>query len=303
MSQSLLFVLRFIIFSCFRFSWSNFVSEFVFKGPNVIEGYCYQGAFFSPYQFACMKERYDSELLCYDTACKRMCGTTKLLAKPPTDLPSLKAFLEIGRRGRDRKKGRNRYIQLQTEVDRMARHIKNMMETKISDGHKGCIAPRGVILYFEGLDCAGKSSTGGLVQQALERAGFDVGMRQYNRPPTPEQRLRPWMDRFDKPEILASHSHESKTGDEHKKNCEGHTHCALVWDRGPAGRFILIMFAFCFVESILTIVVFLFFEKAISCTGLWRTQSLSLNLKDTENFKNLMLSVDVKVFSSANYSL
>ncbi len=49
-------------------------------------------------------------------------------------------------------------------------------------------APKGVILYFEGLDCSGKSSTGGLVQAALEKAGYEVGMRQYNRPPTAEQR-------------------------------------------------------------------------------------------------------------------
>ena len=49
-------------------------------------------------------------------------------------------------------------------------------------------APKGVILYFEGLDCSGKSSTGGLVQAALEQAGYQVGMRQYNRPPTAEQR-------------------------------------------------------------------------------------------------------------------
>ena len=51
-----------------------------------------------------------------------------------------------------------------------------------------CYAPKGVILYFEGLDCSGKSSTGGLVQAALEQSGYQVGMRQYNRPPTAEQR-------------------------------------------------------------------------------------------------------------------
>ena len=52
-----------------------------------------------------------------------------------------------------------------------------------------CTAPRGVILYFEGLDCAGKSSTGGLVEQALGEAGYTVDMRQYNRPPTPVSSL------------------------------------------------------------------------------------------------------------------
>jgi hypothetical protein len=220
-----------------RSAWSNFVSEFVFKGPNVVEGYCYQGAFFSPWQFACMKERYDAELLCYDMACKKMCGSTQVLAKPPTDLRSLKAFLETGRRGRDRKKGRKRYHQLQGEVDKMARHIRNMMEANMADGSSGCIAPRGVILYFEGLDCAGKSSTGGLVQQALERAGFDVGMRQYNRPPTAEQNLHPWMWRFERPNIEGS-SNGDMLGEDNElvSTCTGHDHSALVWDRGPGGK-------------------------------------------------------------------
>ena len=72
-------------------------------------------------------------------------------------------------------------------VTSVAKEILGMM--KREKKKQGAVyAPKGVILYFEGLDCSGKSSTGGLVQAALEQAGYTVGMRQYNRPPTAEQR-------------------------------------------------------------------------------------------------------------------
>jgi hypothetical protein len=147
-----------------RGSWSSFVNEFIFSGPSVIEGYCYHGAFFSPYHFAELKERYDEELRCYDNACKLMSRPdASNLPRPPTDLKSLKAFIELGRRPRERKKNAARYRHLQGEIDKVAKQIKNMMHQKNSTGDLGCIAPKGVILYFEGLDCSGKSSTGTLL--------------------------------------------------------------------------------------------------------------------------------------------
>ena len=94
----------------------------------------------------------------------------------------------------------------------------------VSAGGK-CLAPKGVILYFEGLDCSGKSSTGGLVQAALEQSGYEVGMRQYNRPPTAEQRARPWMDRFEVPG-------QSSLIDLSPNDGEDNEHIGLVWDRG-----------------------------------------------------------------------
>jgi len=97
------------------------------------------------------------------------------------------------------------------------------------------IAPNGVILYFEGLDCSGKSSTGGLVQAALEQAGYTVGYRQYNRPPTAEQRERPWMDRFEVPGAAFADTDVSlfSKSDEDE---DGPPRVGLVWDRGPAGE-------------------------------------------------------------------
>ena len=62
----------------------------------------------------------------------------------------------------------------------VAKEILGLMKReKKKQGMGGqCYAPKGVILYFEGLDCSGKSSTGGLVQAALEQAGYQVGYRQ-----------------------------------------------------------------------------------------------------------------------------
>lgn len=175
-----------------------------------------------------MKETYDKQLLAYDKACQAM-SKVNLGHRPgpPSDPTSLKLFLADGKLRRKRKKNDREYEALQKRVTQVSRRLKQMMTAK-----NGCVAPRGVILYFEGLDCSGKSSTGGLVQQALEQAGFDVELIQYNRPPTPEQQLRPWMDRFKVPET-------NLTFDENGKPvvCDDHRHKAVVWDRGPAGTF------------------------------------------------------------------
>jgi len=80
-------------------------------------------------------------------------------------------------------------------------------------------APTGDIIYMEGLDCVGKSSTGGLIMDALDKAGNDISQVQYNRPPTSEDLRHPWMWRFKKPDVSTR-----KT--------------ALIWNRDPAGDFV-----------------------------------------------------------------
>lgn len=200
------------------------------RGPDVLEGYCYQGAFFSTHHFAEMKEMYDKQLLAYEAGCKKLPRAARLHREigVPRDLPALKKFLEAGKRNRKRKRNKRevreekqrsrRYFfhstswehpepshlvpcaihfsadlqfnELQKVVTNVAKDILGMIKRdekgRGSGGRRH--APKGVILYFEGLDCSGKSSTGGLVQAALEQGGYEVGMRQYNRPPTAEQR-------------------------------------------------------------------------------------------------------------------
>ena len=230
-----------------RDKWSEFISKQLFQGPPVLEGYCYGGAFFSPHHFAELKETYDKQWLAYERGCKAICKPrTGRNPNPPVDLASLKAFLAEGKLGRKRRKNERERRELQRAVQELARELKEMMSNK-----RTCNAPRGVILYFEGLDCAGKSSTGGLVEQALRDAGYEVGMCQYNKPPTAAERARPWMDRFEVPKSSKSPKVGVPNGDadevddtedeETKKllqHCSDHKHSALVWDRGPAGDFV-----------------------------------------------------------------
>lgn len=220
-----------------RAAWSELLASKRWEGPSVVEGYAYEGAFFSQHHFAEMKETYDKQLLAYNTACRNMAKKHDKTG-PPTDLPTLKLFLAQGKLPRKKKKNDREYRNLQADVRKVARKLKSMMS-----GKAGCTAPHGVILYFEGLDCSGKSSTGGLVQQALYDAGFNVEMRQYNRPPTEEQKRRPWMDRFEVPDTstsLAIDGGESGESDSSKMagQCVGHRHTVVIWDRGPAGDFV-----------------------------------------------------------------
>ena len=228
-----------------RQRWSEFLSKQIIEGPPVVEGYCYNGAFFSPHHFAEMKQMYDRQLLAYDMACKAMCKPqTGRSPNPPSDLLSLKAFLNDGKPSRVRRKNRRQERQLHGGVAKVSRELKAMMTP--NKGADTCCAPRGVILYFEGLDCAGKSSTGGLVERALIDAGYAVDMRQYNRPPTAEEKVRPWMDRFETPNMSGTVALAVCDGAgegeavtmKMLENCIEHNHAALVWDRGPAGDFV-----------------------------------------------------------------
>jgi polyphosphate kinase 2 (PPK2 family) len=192
-----------------------------------VEGFTYSGAFFSSQEWAALKERFEREYDWYNNACKIM-GTprshidsTKLqhneIAFPPTDLITMKTFIRTGHPYKRRRKKTRRWNQIQAEVRRMT----SLVEKLQSQGR----APRGVILYLEGLDCAGKSSTGGLIFDALEASGYDVNMVQYNRPPTDEEKKRPWMDRFQMPPVDPQESGKVK-------------YSAILWDRGPAGDFV-----------------------------------------------------------------
>ena len=220
--------------------WSQSVASMRWSehvGPKLLEGFCYQGAYFSMHHFACMRERYDEVMLHYSNACKRMCkrrarGLRDEFSSPPADLDSLKKFLETGRLGRDQRKTRIKKAQSAKRVEELADKLTEMMNAR-----KGDESPDGVILYFEGLDCAGKSSSGNLIRDALSGAGYELDMVQYNRPPTEEQRKKPWMDRFQLPVASKSKGDASyqdvenqESGGPISKTVPGKA--ALIWDRG-----------------------------------------------------------------------
>jgi hypothetical protein len=194
-----------------------------------VRGFTYSGAFFQSQEWAALQSRYAKEMADYASACRQM-GTLKLSVhkrnphsakspSPPNDLASLKTFIRSGRQAFHQWRDDKRWKQMQVEVKRMAKLVKQYQR----EGK----APNRVILYLEGLDCAGKSSTGKVICDALEHCGFSVATAQHNKPPTPEQLLRPWMDRgrFEYPDDMSPDG-----------PCP--EYAALVWDRGPIGDFI-----------------------------------------------------------------
>lgn len=245
-----------------RGSWSSTLSRFQYGCP-VVEGYCYKGAFFSKYHFAIMKKKYDQQLELYQSACRIMCSAKQKTGStpiPPTDLLSLKQFLALGKKSKKVKEAAACEKELKKLEESLTRVIKEKM-SKISF-HRGPVthddeeegrlpasterlrstAPPRIIFYFEGLDCVGKSSTGRLVLAALESAGYEVSLRQYNRPATPEQLAKPWMDRFKTPfSPEASRDdlgYQSPGRDGEDEPPKAPNYQALVWDRGPAGDFV-----------------------------------------------------------------
>lgn len=178
------------------------------------EGFCYSGAYFLPPHFAALKFKYESEYMAYFNACKYS-GPISGHSNPPTDLATLKIFLSTGQLPQEKRKQASRFHTLDNDCLKLARKLIQL--------RKANLAPKRVILYLEGLDCAGKSSSAKFVRDALYIAGYSVETHQHNRPPTPEQMLRPWMERFAIP------SDDKSTNDGYH---------ALVWDRGPAGDFI-----------------------------------------------------------------
>jgi hypothetical protein len=210
------------------------------KTDAVLKGFSFSGAFFTFQEWAALKTRHDNELLSFNMACKYMCHKSNSFHavdhySPPKDLLSLKTFIRTGQVPKKKKKSNKQWAQVMKQLDELSKKLIHM--------EREGIAPNGVIIYMEGLDCAGKSSTGGLIMQALEDAGYDMSSHRYNRPPTVEERTKPWMWRFKQPAIMLE-------GKKIKKS-------ALVWDRGP-GECLYILFAASYIEPIVRVYSYCF---------------------------------------------
>ena len=210
------------------------------KTDAVLKGFSFSGAFFTFQEWAALKTRHDNEFLSFNMACKYMCHKSNSFHavdhySPPKDLLSLKTFIRTGQVPKKKKKSNKQWAQVMKQLDELSKKLIHM--------EREGIAPNGVIIYMEGLDCAGKSSTGGLIMQALEDAGYDMSSHRYNRPPTVEERTKPWMWRFKQPEIMLE-------GKKIKKS-------ALVWDRGP-GECLYILFAASYIEPIVRVYSYCF---------------------------------------------
>jgi hypothetical protein len=214
-----------------------------------IYGFTYSGAFFKNQEWAALTARFQEEMEAYTKACRRLgtaramssnAGNHRFIVGAPTDLSSLKDFIRSGHAMNRLHKEQRRLTQIESEL----RHVSKCIARYQQAG----TAPKRVILYLEGLDCSGKSSTAGLICRALEQGGFDVHTAQHNRPPTSEQESLPWMDRsrFEYPQdvILLKKKEEQEEQTVNNQEEEEEMaktlpeYAALVWDRGPAGDFV-----------------------------------------------------------------
>lgn len=227
-----------------RSALSETIAARRWAGPGVVEGFAYRGGFFTPPNFAEMKEAYNDVLTDYDRAC---CSVPENLSTGPRDTPpldkaSLEKFLTTGAKKRQQREKKSEDEALQQQVASITKKLQSMMREK-----NGCLAPQGVILYFEGLSCSRKSSTGGLILKALRDAGYQVKNRHYNTPPTEEEKSLPWMNRFDVPNTTPlpydDGGESGESGVVNKKDGKGecpngYQHSVMVWNRGPVGDFV-----------------------------------------------------------------
>jgi len=161
------------------------------------------GAQFPKALFMKMRERYDAVL---DTFKDAMHGHGKRAL--PTTFDSLKTFIEGAKSTKAQAKDAIEDAEVKAKIDALTAKLEDMQA-------KGT-APKNVIIYTDGPDGAGKSSTGAIVMQALSKVGFTSDAAIF-KAPTAEERGQHWLQRFE------------------DKGVPTETNVARFWDRGPGG--------------------------------------------------------------------
>jgi polyphosphate kinase 2 (PPK2 family) len=129
-------------------------------------------------------------------------------AKLPTEFEALKGFIEAGASKKDQAKEAAQEAEISAALD----GILSKLELMKSQG----LAPRGIVVYVDGPDGAGKSSTAAIVLRAIEAAGYDSSTVTF-KAPTEEERKQHWLQRF------------------RDRGVPEGAGKAIFWDRGPAG--------------------------------------------------------------------
>ncbi|MCC7383513.1 MAG: hypothetical protein IT384_16865 [Deltaproteobacteria bacterium] len=165
-------------------------------------GVVFQGTTLPKKLFHEMKERFAETLDDFEDA---LAARSHPL---PTDFDSLKAFIEDGKS----EKAQEKEAAEDAEIAAQLAGLTLKLESLANSG----LAPRGVIVYVDGPDGAGKSSTGAILMRALEDAGYSTGSVSF-KAPTEAERKQHWLQRF--------RDHGVPGGDQG----------AMFWDRGPGG--------------------------------------------------------------------
>ena len=126
----------------------------------------------------------------------------------PTTFDKLKTFIDSGKSGKAQAKEEAQ----DAEVAAAVGELKTKLEQLAKQGR----APRAVVVYTDGPDGAGKSSTGTIVLEALAASGYTTDAVSF-KAPTAKERSQHWLQRF--------RDRGVPTGQLE----------ARFWDRGPAG--------------------------------------------------------------------
>lgn len=165
------------------------------------EAVLFGGALIPAELFARLEARFDLELERFARAVKATRGQ-----ELPADLSALKTFMGAGLTPAERASSAEK----EQAIEAALAKITARLETMQAQG----TAPKGIIVYAEGPDAAGKSSTGGIVMDAFEAGGYRLRGEVF-KAPTAEERQQHWLQRFERGVPRAGE--------------------AVFWDRGPAG--------------------------------------------------------------------
>lgn len=126
----------------------------------------------------------------------------------PTTFDGLKTFIESGKSNKARAKEEAQDVEVAAAL--------GALQDKLQTLQKQGLAPKGVVVYTDGPDGAGKSSTGAIVLGALSATGYTTGAVVF-KAPTEAERKQHWLKRFEDRGVPRGENE------------------ALFWDRGPAG--------------------------------------------------------------------
>jgi polyphosphate kinase 2 (PPK2 family) len=170
-------------------------------------GFLIGGAMLPKKEWHALAERYEEEIERFVRARKRQ-GRSSL----PLDFDALKTFSLSGEHEKDRVR--------EVEHEREIEVSLEALTAKLIELERSGLAPQGIVFYVDGPDGAGKTSTGAIVADALEKAGFIIRRERFKGPTEGEaaavrEGRETWLARFDRG--LPARGE------------------AVLWDRGPAG--------------------------------------------------------------------